>query len=424
MADVPRIYNLFPRHYKTIDDWCTAIPSAAGMGFNWIFINPFHATGFSGSLYAIKDYYQLNPQFLKRGQDPKDWTPLKDFIAECGRNGIQTIMDLVINHTAIDSVLTKTNKAWYKKDENGDILRPFVVDLDDPGKITVWGDLGEIDNEDSKDKRNLWKYWDSLIAFFQKIGFKGFRCDAAYKVPSQLWAMLIAAARKRDPEVVFFAETLGCKLEEITALKGTGFDYLFNSSKYWNYEKSWCIDQHECNQQVAPSISFPESHDTSRLASEAPGSLDMQKSKYLFCMLFSKGLMMVSGFEYGAKIKTDVVKGSPADVERGPWDLRDWIAGINALKTKMPLLGEEGHWQAITTYDADILFLERTSENRRQRLYMVINKDWYNPRTLRRHEFPQELQGCRYLVLPFDSTEKRAIQEEIPLRPNEIALFM
>ena len=116
---VPIIYNLFPRHYKTIADWQKVIPHVADMGFNWIFVNPFHATGFSGSLYAIKNYYQLNPLFCKEGQDTFDWKPLKQFIAACSNSNINMMMDLVINHTAFDSVLVKTNPEWYKHDEKG-----------------------------------------------------------------------------------------------------------------------------------------------------------------------------------------------------------------------------------------------------------------------------------------------------------------
>ena len=42
------------------------------------------------------------------------------------------------------------------------------------------------------------------------VGFGGFRCDAAYKVPAALWARLIARARAARPGVLFVAETLGC----------------------------------------------------------------------------------------------------------------------------------------------------------------------------------------------------------------------
>jgi len=35
--------------------------------------------------------------------------------------------------------------------------------------------------------------------------------------------------QKTPPRTVFLAETLGCTLEQIAEMKGTGFDYLYNS---------------------------------------------------------------------------------------------------------------------------------------------------------------------------------------------------
>ena len=40
------------------------------MAFDWVFVNPFHYPGFSGSLYAIKDYYRLHPLLAADGADP------------------------------------------------------------------------------------------------------------------------------------------------------------------------------------------------------------------------------------------------------------------------------------------------------------------------------------------------------------------
>jgi starch synthase (maltosyl-transferring) len=88
---VPIIYNLFPRHFHSIDEWSGAIAHIKEMGFNAVFVNPFHETGFSGSLYAIKDYFRLNPLFLRKGQDPVDFSPLKRFIGECQKTGLDLI---------------------------------------------------------------------------------------------------------------------------------------------------------------------------------------------------------------------------------------------------------------------------------------------------------------------------------------------
>src|SRR4051794_12417182 len=59
----PRIYNLFPRLIGSIDDWAAHLPRIAAMNFNWVYVNSFHEPGASGSLYAVKDPYRLNPLF-------------------------------------------------------------------------------------------------------------------------------------------------------------------------------------------------------------------------------------------------------------------------------------------------------------------------------------------------------------------------
>ena len=59
----PRIYNLFPLLAGSIPHWRNHLPRIAALGFDWVYVNPFHYPGFSGSLYAVKDYYRLNPIF-------------------------------------------------------------------------------------------------------------------------------------------------------------------------------------------------------------------------------------------------------------------------------------------------------------------------------------------------------------------------
>jgi hypothetical protein len=36
------IYNLFPRLFKTIDDWTAYVDTIAAMKFNSVYVNPFH----------------------------------------------------------------------------------------------------------------------------------------------------------------------------------------------------------------------------------------------------------------------------------------------------------------------------------------------------------------------------------------------
>ena len=421
---VPIIYNLFPRYFKNIDEWNTQIPHVAEMGFNWMYVNPFHSTGSSGSLYAIKNYYELNPLFLRKGQDSADWKLLQKFVVSCNNAGLGVMMDLVINHTAFDSVLVKTNPQWYKRDNQGNLIHPGAIDPGNPGNSTVWGDLAEIDNENSSDRKNLWSYWDKLIALFQNMGIYGFRCDAAYQVSAELWSMLIKQAIKRNPQTVFCAETLGCRLDQVEALSSCGFHYLFNSSKWWNYEASWCLDQQSQFKHIAPSISFPENHDTTRLAAEHPGTIQNQKGRYLFAAIFSESVMMLQDYEYGAKIKTDVVNGAPCNLEKPQWDISGFIKEVNALKQNYGVLKQEGSWNVLGDFNAPTLFLEKHSNDNRETILVIINRSKEQTCFLVRDNYQWATQNYQKMVRPFTSIIECTIPDRIEVEPAEVVLFI
>lgn len=62
-ATAPRIYNLFPLLVGTVEAWAAELPRIAAMNFDWVYLNPIHESGFSGSLYAIKSIDHLDPRF-------------------------------------------------------------------------------------------------------------------------------------------------------------------------------------------------------------------------------------------------------------------------------------------------------------------------------------------------------------------------
>jgi len=424
--DVPAvIYNLFPRLFKTIGDWSAHIDAVASMKFNSVYVNPFHEVGGSKSLYAVKDYYKLNAEFLPSKAKTDDFAPLKEFVEKCKSSGVEVYMDLVINHTANESPLIKQHPKWYKRDESGEIAHPFAIDPGNPGSITVWGDLSEIEFEKNTDLAGMKKYWDDLIAFYQEIGINGFRCDAAYKIPKSMWEPLITNARKRVKGAKFLAESLGCTVDQTLALNGCGFDYLFNSSKWWNFEGPWCLEQHDQFRHIAPSISFPESHDTTRLAQDQPGTLEMQKNRYVLAAIFSKGLMMTTGYEHGAVKQVNVVNTRPSDMETTKWDLRQWIGRINALKLETAALCEEGQWRNMGSYDHDLLFLEKRTDNGKPGIGVMINKDWHNKRSVNRDEIPGDFSSYKKMVKVFDEKCKTVGNTgNVDLEQSEIVLFV
>ncbi len=378
----PLVYNLFQRLVGPATRWPEHARRAAEMGFNWLYLNPWHYPGFSGSLYAPKEFGRLNPLFLPAGADPASLEPLREALSAIEAAGTRPMMDLVVNHTSKDSPLIKEHPDWYVRDETGEVESPFVVDPDDPEKVTVWGDLAEIDNQNSPDREALWAYWADQVRQGLELGFHGFRCDAAYKVPAELWRYLIEVAREVRPDVEFFAETLGAPVEDVVALRSAGFDYIFNSSKWWNFSEKWALEQHEKFRAIAPSIAFPESHDTERLAAETGGDEAVQRQRYAFAAAFSAGVMLPVGYEFGFRKRVDVVKTMPSDWERRQMELRAFVSRVNRLKLRHPLLQGEGVLRAPWGTNADTLLLERRAGEAADaaRGWILINKVWAEPR--------------------------------------------
>ena len=367
------IYNLFPTLMGKIKNWHLHLDRIAKMGFNWIYVNPYHLPGKSGSLYSIKDYYRYHRALKSGNSDESTQKDLIEFIKKANDQGMKVMADLVINHTAIDSPLTIQHPDWFVRDDQGKIKNPCVKSADIV--TVVWHDLAEINNLHSQDKDNLWQYWLELIHHYISLGFEGFRCDAAYQVPPQLWEYLINNVKQKAPDTKFFAETLGCELKETITVIHAGFDLIFNSSKWWDFKQPWCIEQYNDTHSLAPSISFAESHDTVRLAKETKQCRKRIKMRYLFSTLFSAGTLMPVGFEYGFTKRLDVCKTSTKDWEKTDIDLSDYISICNKIKNKYPIFHHDSPIEIIQHPIDNLLALLKTSFDKKEQALILINLD-------------------------------------------------
>lgn len=421
----PLIYNLFQRLVGPTTRWAEHARRAREMEFEWLYLNPWHFPGFSGSLYAVKDFRRLNPIFLPAGADPNSLDTLRYALRQIRQMGMKPVMDLVVNHTSRDSPLIQEHPGWYEW-ENGQVKSPFAVDPDDPSKVTVWGDLAEIDNRTQHDREGLWRYWAQIVREAIDLGFKGFRCDAAYKVPAELWSFLIREAKSVDREVVFFAETLGAPVQDVVALKSAGFDYFFNSSKWWNLSEQWALDQHEKFGRIAPSIAFPETHDTPRMAEESGGREEVQRQRYALAAAFSAGVMMPVGYEFGFRKQVNVVSSMPTDWERRHWDLRAFITRVNRLKLAHPLLHGEGHLRVVGELRGDTLVLQRTTDDGAVRGWIVINKVWAEPREMDFTAFVDDADGFRLFRVCRDDADEdgEPVPETLEMDRAEVAYVL
>ncbi len=373
MANGPRIYNLFPLLAGSIDRWQFHLPRIRALGFDWIYLNPVSYPGFSGSLYAVKDYYRLHPLVQGESDQPAG-ARLGAFLQAASGEGIKVMLDLVVNHTSKDALLVQEHPEFYMRKPDGELLPPHAVDPVDPTLITEWGDLAEIDY-DGPHRHAVAEWFKGLAVHYAQLGCAGFRCDAAYKVPADVWRIIIAGVREARPGCLFFAETLGCTTEQVEALASAGFDYLFNSAKWWDFQAPWLLDQINQFRTIAPSIAFPESHDTDRLVNELPAGVDAPahyRRQALLSAFISAGWMMPMGYEVGAAKRLDVVQTRPEDWPARPaFDLSDWIGALNRAKAGLPVLNTEAAIERLTPQGKPVVVLAKRQQG--QAAVLVLN---------------------------------------------------
>ena len=425
----PRIYNLFPLLAGRVRAWHDHLERIAAMGFSWIYVNAFHYPGFSGSLYAIKDPYRLNDLFADGREHD---VALKAFVDAAARQGLRVMMDLVVNHVSKDALLVDEHPSWCRRELDGQLYSPRVADAASPTGVTVWGDLCQLDYERGDAREGLIAYWTDYLQHYARLGFAGFRCDAAYQVPTDVWRPLLAAARRENPELVFLAETLGCTPEQIRDLADAEFDYIFNSSKWWDFRSDWLLDQYDQSRRIAPSVSFPESHDTPRLAAEV-GSWDLERLadhlrfRYAFAACFSAGVMMPMGYEFGASEPLDVVRTRPDAWQRRNIDISPFVAAVNHMKAAVPALNHEGLQRRVTAPGSTAVGLLREAVDRAEGCAIILfNVDATRPQTVDTSGLLAEAggfyRGFRD-VTPLSAPQSLTPGSRLHLEPLEFRVF-
>lgn len=366
------IYNIFPLLAGKFTEWEKHLVRASDMGFNWIFVNPVQRPGRSGSIYAISDYYAINQKLVDEKSPKAPYEHLKEVIAAADNLGLKMMVDLVINHCSTDSDLITSHPNWFLWETKKRIAHPFA---DENGKKVIWKDLAKFNYKSAWGENGLFQFFWNLVKSLVALGFRGFRCDAAYQIPKSLWKKLINKTKEMNSEVLFFAETLGCELDETLETAGSGFDYIFNSSKWWDFEAEWLMEQYGLTREIVPSIGFPESHDTIRLCEELDGNIAGLKQRYLFAALFSAGVMIPMGYEFGFRKKLHVVKTNPEDWEETGIDLTPFISAVNGMKAKYAIFQEEAPAEILKEANPHILLMRKTSLTTGEKMLLILNKD-------------------------------------------------
>jgi starch synthase (maltosyl-transferring) len=342
----PRLYNLHPLLAGPISRWPQHLPRIAGMGFDWLYVNAFWAPGASGSIYAVRDPYELHPLVRGDAQEPAH-ALIHRFMEAARDHGLKVMVDLIVPQVARDAVLVEQRPDWFRRGPDGGLVAPVLANPNDPRRPRVMADLAELELRDPGKHALQVAYFVQVARHFLGLGAAGFRCSSAYKVPPELWRAIIGGVRERHGDAVFLAAALGCPFDQVRPLHGCGFDLIFDSSLWWDFHAPWFLEQSDELHRIAATVAFPEDHNTPRLSE----SYDVQtpeevarlyRARYLFAAAIAPGVLMPMGFEYGFHRRLDPIQTREADwwaeASDPQIDLTGFIAEVNRFKAAAGVL--------------------------------------------------------------------------------------
>ena len=220
------------------------------MGINTLHLLPItpvgkvKAFGTAGSVYAISDFSQLNPQLKAPDSTLSLYEQAKKFVDECHKRNIRVVIDLpscgsydlFINHPE-----------YFTKDEKG---QP-VIPLD-------WMDVRVINSENKgkldEDVYNIHKQFVDMVL---SLGADGIRADVATMRPYAFWKNLIEYTRSKEPEFMFLAEASNAWIDPPSKYAPfTTYDKLLNAGFDGYYGDFFNLKNWTTSKELFASVNF------------------------------------------------------------------------------------------------------------------------------------------------------------------------
>lgn len=284
--------------------------------------------GRAGSPYAIKDYYDVNPDLAR--SVPNRMQEFEALIERTHKHGMKVLIDFVPNHVArayksdakpkgtVDlgefddtSVRFKANNNfYYLPGESFNVPAEYVAlgegnefptkdgkFEETPAKVTgndqftstpginEWFETVKlnygVDLENGRTKYfdpvpDTWVKMKDILVYWAKKKVDGFRCDMAEMVPVEFWHWVIPQVKAVNPEIIFVAEIYNPDAYRNYIDQGR-FDYLYDKVLLYdtlrllvNGQRS-TLDIDAIQQRLsginANMLHFLENHDEQRIAS-------------------------------------------------------------------------------------------------------------------------------------------------------------
>lgn len=318
--------------------------------------HPSVVKGKAGSPYAIKDYYDIDPDLAT--SVPERMKEFKNLVNRTHRAGLKMIIDFVPNHVArqyysdakpegVIDLGEKDDKTVSFSPSNNFYYIPKAklapsFDLRDaegnkyvemPAKATGnncftqwpkpndWYETVKLnygvdymgDNQTHFSPiPDTWNKMLDILKFWAAKGIDGFRCDMAEMVPCEFWGWAIPQVKEINNELIFIAEVYNPR-EYRNYIHNGKFDYLYDKVGLYDTLRSVVAGTSSatsitgCWQSVDDihhhMLNFLENHDEQRIASPFfAGSAERGKAALLVSALMRTNPMMIYfGQELGEK---------------------------------------------------------------------------------------------------------------------------
>ena len=330
-----------------------------GMGFGILQLLPIHPVptvyarmGRYGSPFAALDFLAVDPALAEFDPAATPMDQFQELLDAVHARGARLFLDLPANHTGWASTALEHHPEWFRREDDGRFHSPGAWGV-------VWEDLVELDHR----RPGVREFIAEVFEFWCAKGVDGFRCDAGYMIPAEVWSFVVDRVRSRFPDTVFFLEGLGGSVETTRALLDTAgldsaYSELFQTEDRSAFER-YLPGAQALSDSAGPLVHFAETHDNLRLAARSPAYARMRVR--LAALLSSEGAFgITNGVEWFATEKVDVHGASDLHWGAKP-NLVDDIRRLHALLDAHPAFGPGAAIEMVQQGPGNALAVLRTA---------------------------------------------------------------
>ena len=353
------IYSVFIRNFSeegTFDEVTKELDRIKKLGTDIVWFMPFYPMGEKnkkgavGSPYAIKDYRSID-------ESHGTMDDFKKLVDEIHKRDMKAMIDIVLNHTSPDSVLTEEHPEWFFRKEDGSM----------GNQVGDWTDIVDLDHSN----RELWDYHFETLKLWADI-VDGARCDVAPLLPIEFWNEARAEVAKVNPNFIWLAESIERHFLQDLRAEGVlahsdaevfqAFDLSYDYDVYLEFRDYIKGDAplskyvHMLNIQDSSypenyiKMKFLENHDQDRAASFITNPNDL-KQWTAFNYLQKGATLIFNGQEVQAERVPELFEKDPINWDADK-DISDYMTHLAQLqKDYIPVSNDRYHLMAHDTLD-------------------------------------------------------------------------